>query len=335
VLNVLSLFTGVGGIDLGLERAGMRVVGQVEIDPYCQQVLAKHWPAVPRHDDVHTAATWWLSQERPRVDLIAGGFPCQPVSLAGRQRGQDDERWLWPAMADVIRQLRPGWLLLENVPGLLVRGLGDVLGDLAACGYDTEWDCVPASAVGAPHRRDRVWIVAYPTGDGRGTRGPGRSAGAGADGAGLAPEELADSNGDEHQGRAPALGRPAAQVVPADADRAARRPEARQPITGVGARPVPGGPAEPGGRGCDVADTDRVGRHRRPRIFQAAGPGGRVPAEGDGSWWAAEPDVGRVAHGIPGRVDRLRALGNSVVPQVVEHVGRLIVAAHQREVSPC
>jgi DNA (cytosine-5)-methyltransferase 1 len=316
VLTVLSLFTGIGGLDLGLERAGMQVVGQVEIDPYCQRVLARHWPGVPRHDDVHTATAWWLSQERPRVDLIAGGFPCQPVSLAGRQRGQADERWLWPAMADVIRQLRPGWVLLENVPGLLVRGLGDVLGDLAACGYDAEWDCVPAAAVGAPHRRDRVWIVAYPASDGRGQGRPGRLAGAGAHGAGLAPEELADADGE------------------------AGRPEARQPFARGGPRPVPGRPPEPGGRSGDVADADGVRRHDRLGPGQA---GARTPRPAgiflaqppDRGRWAAEPDVGRVAHGVPGRVDRLRALGNSVVPQVAEHVGRLIAAAHEREVAAC
>src|SRR3954465_4766718 len=102
-MKVLSLFAGIGGLELGLERAGMTPVGQVEIDPFCRRVLAKHWPEVPRHDDVRTAAEWWQSQQRPRVDVVAGGFPCQPASSAGLKLAQKDPRWLWPAMANVIR----------------------------------------------------------------------------------------------------------------------------------------------------------------------------------------------------------------------------------------
>jgi DNA (cytosine-5)-methyltransferase 1 len=229
-VNVLSLFSGVGGLDLGLERAGMTVVGQVEIDEFCRQVLAKHWPAVPQHDDVRTFVDWWASAVRPPVDLVCGGAPCQPVSVAGRQLAQDDERWLWPHMVDVIRAVRPRWVLLENVPGLLGRLLGDVLGDLAAGGYDAEWDCVPAAAVGAPHLRDRVYVVAYP-------------------------------HSIRRDGWSPVFGQ-----------RWRGQPE-------------------------------------------------------DSGWWAVEPDVGRVALRVPGRVDRLRALGNAVVPQVAEHLGRLILAA--------
>lgn len=164
-MNVLSLFAGIGGLELGLERAGMTEVGQVEIDPFCQQVLAKHWPGVARHDDVRTAVDWWRSEPRPTVDLVAGGFPCQPASSAGHRKVAGDARWLWPEFALVVRQLRPRLVLLENVAGLLERGFGDVLGDLAALGYDAEWDCLPAAALGAPHLSDRVFAVAYPAGE--------------------------------------------------------------------------------------------------------------------------------------------------------------------------
>ena len=133
-MNVLSLFAGIGGLELGLERAGMTVVGQVEIDPYCRRVLAKHWPEVPRHDDVRTAVEWWRGGDpRPVVDLVCGGFPCQPVSVAGQRLAQADPRWLWPAFHTVVRGLRPRYVLVENVPGLLAAGMGDVLGDLAEC----------------------------------------------------------------------------------------------------------------------------------------------------------------------------------------------------------
>ena len=269
-MNVLSLFSGIGGLELGLERAGMTVVGQVEIDPFCRRVLAKHWPEVPRHNDVRTAVEWWRGEPRPRVDLVCGGFPCQPVSVAGRHLAQADERWLWPTFAGVVRQLRPHWVLLENVPGLLGRGAGDVLGDLAALGYDAEWGCIPAVAVGAPHLRDRWFCVAYP-------------------------------NGNQHEGRAPALGQSATKKLLADTDGAGPSRRAGQ----EGRRPGTARRMEPERLGGRIA-------WERPAV------------RGD---WATEPDVGRVAHGVPGRVDRLRGLGNAVVPQVSEYVGRLILSS--------
>jgi len=162
-----SLFAGVGGIDLGLERAGWECRWQVEWDPFCQHVLAHHWPDVPRYGDI--TAVDWSGVER--VDLLAGGFPCQPFSAAGRQAAQADPRWLWPEFRRAIRALRPALVLVENVPGLLAvndgTAFGDVLGDLAESGYDAEWDCLPASAFGALHERDRVWLVAYPQSDRR------------------------------------------------------------------------------------------------------------------------------------------------------------------------
>src|SRR3990167_9586052 len=146
-----SLFAGIGGLDLGLERAGWRCRWQVEIDPFCQRVLAKHWPDVARHGDVRSSPL----ADTERVDLICGGFPCQPVSHDGHQLVEADERWLWPDFARCIRALRPRFILLENVTGLLARGFGQVLSDLARIGYDAEWESLPASAFGAPHRRER------------------------------------------------------------------------------------------------------------------------------------------------------------------------------------
>ena len=155
-----SLFAGIGGMDLGLERSGMQCSWQVEIDPFARKVLAKHWPDVRRHDDVRTfppkEGDW-------HVDLIAGGFPCQDISFAGKGAGLAGERsGLWYEFARVVRDLRPRYVLVENVAALLVRGLDAVLGTLASLGYDAEWSCLPACAVGAPHERDRVFLVAYP-----------------------------------------------------------------------------------------------------------------------------------------------------------------------------
>lgn len=173
-MHVLSLFSGIGGLDLGLEWAGMTVVGHVEQDAYCRAVLAHHWRDVPQHDDVTTAAEWWLSKERPRVDLIAGGFPCQPVSVAGKGRAQNDERWLWPAMADVVERLRPEWVLWENVPGLRSRGLDIVHADLIRLGYTHRVGSLRACEVGAPHSRNRLFGVAHAP---RFRRGEGRPRG--------------------------------------------------------------------------------------------------------------------------------------------------------------
>ena len=165
-MNVLSLFSGIGGLELGLERAGMTVVGQVEIDEFCRRVLAKHWPEVPRHDDVRTCVEWWRAEPQPAVDLICGGFPCQPFSHAGHRLGVADDRWGWPWMADVIRVVRPRYIVVENVAALLrdSDAFGWLLADLADIGMDAEWGVLSACAVGAPHTRERLFLVAYADG---------------------------------------------------------------------------------------------------------------------------------------------------------------------------
>lgn len=155
-MRVLSLFSGIGGLDLGLERAGMRVVRQIEKDPYCRAVLRKHWPDVRIDEDVMTAE--YVEGE---ADVVCGGFPCQDVSNAGLRAGITAERsGLYRELVRAIRVVRPLYAIVENVAALLGRGMGTVLGDLAEIGYDAEWDCIPACAVGAPHCRDRVFISA-------------------------------------------------------------------------------------------------------------------------------------------------------------------------------
>jgi len=285
-----SLFSGIGGLDLGLERAGWECRWQVEIDEWCRAVLTRHWPDVPRWDDARTFLSHegrFVANANERrvaaeaalrtggdafgpVDLICGGFPCQPVSLAGKRRGQDDERWLWPEFARIVRVLRPRYVLVENVPGLLARGMGDVLGDLAESGYDCEWDCIPAAAVGAPHLRYRVFIVAHRNGGGfEGERSSG-----------LLNGEWS-AFGDDANGRRGAV-----------------------PFTS--------------GEGWRPART----------IFTGASSGaGSLGFSARSDWWTTEPDVGRVAHGVPSRVDRLRGLGNAVVPQVAEWIGRRLIDA--------
>lgn len=166
-LTYLSLFAGIGGLDLGLDRAGWACVGQVEKDPFCQRVLAKHWPEAPRHDDVTTAVTWWLGAARPAVRLVAGGYPCQGESVAGRRLAHEDERWLWPAMRDVVAALQPQYVVCENTLGHRTRGLATVLDDLDQLGYTTTAGVLRACEVGAPHPRPRLFVVAHAHSEGR------------------------------------------------------------------------------------------------------------------------------------------------------------------------
>ena len=280
MLTVGSLFAGIGGFDLGLERAGMRVRWQVEIDPYCQRVLAKHWPDVPRYGDIKTVD--WATVEP--VDLICGGFPCQPFSCAGQQRGTADNRYLWPDIVRCLDALRPTWFLGENVPGIINLALDAVCTDLENLGY-TVWPVsLPACAVGAPHIRQRVWILAYHSEYGR---RPWREMGS-------------DSSGTREQ----------KQPLQAVADANAQHRERGGQRSSANSQAGASRPEFIGGR-APLADT------------------GRALLEGWGAspstWWATEPAVGRVAHGIPHRVDRLRGLGNAVVPQIVHWLGEQIM----------
>jgi DNA (cytosine-5)-methyltransferase 1 len=247
-MRIGSLFSGIGGLELGLERAGVgHTVWQVEQDEYCRAVLAKHWPDAQRYDDVRTVS----AQNLAPVDVICGGFPCQDISYAGRGAGLAGRRsGLWSEFARVIREMGPPYVVVENSAALLTRGIGDVLGTLADLGYDAEWSLESACAVGAPHMRHRVFVLAY------------------ANGRGLQAS-----------------------------------------------------------RGQRAVDDERVcPRSPRAGHLQAA-----TVASGSerGSHWISEPNIPRMDHGISSRVDRNRALGNAVVPQVAEVVGRVLLQIHE------
>lgn len=223
MLRVLDLFSGIGGMSLGLEMTGgFKTVAFCERDPYCKSILRQHWPTTPIYGDVKE-----LHYDQP-VDVVAGGYPCQPYSQAGQRRGDQDDRHLWPEMRRIVEQCRPTWVLGENVPHHIFLGLDRVLSDLEDLRYASRAFVLPACGVNAPHRRERVWVIAH-----------------------------------------------------ADSER----------------------------------ESDRA-VHARSRTGKLA------------NCWVREPRVGRVADGVPARVDRVKALGNAVVPQVVAKIGRAILEAH-------
>ena len=300
-MTVGSLFSGIGGFDLGLERAGHKILWQVEWDSYCQKVLAKHWPDVPCHGDIHEVG----KNNLEKVDMICGGFPCQPVSVAGKQKGQDDERWLWPEFGRILCELRPRYAIMENVPGLLVRGMGDVLGDLSTFGYDAEWGIVSAASVGASHLRKRIFIIgtkqrrSVADTHNKGLRQCSRrSVSKSLQAYGEWPDhKRRDGDNDSDEVGKPSILREDAEEV-ADAISDSKRRTHR----------------DRGWRG--------VGRRQEQNISEGRQIRGNAPDSG--GQWATEPDVGRVAYGVPNRVHRLRGLGNAIVPQVAEYIGRRV-----------
>lgn len=235
MLQTLDLFSGIGGFSLGLERTGgYRTVAFCEKDEFCQQVLKKHWPNIPLFKDIRQLQG---ADIEGHIDVICGGYPCQPFSDAGKREGAEDDRHLWPEMYRLIQEIRPTWVIGENVIGHVQMGLNEVLSDLEKEGYQYSVFIIPACAVDAPHRRDRVWIIAN---------------------------------------------------------------VAHTEITGLERR-----------------ENSRRARPKQPRFRKSSGA--------EPHQWLPEPAIRRVDNGIPRRVDRLKALGNAVVPQVVEKIGYSIL----------
>jgi len=266
MMTVGSLFSGIGGFELGLERTGgFKTVWQCEIDPFCQKILEKHWPNVKRFTDIKKMG---IEERIPHVNVICGGFPCQPVSCAGKRKGKEDARWLWPEFCRVVRSVRPEWVLIENVPGLLSADSGrlfaGILRDLSESGYNAEWNIVSAASVGAPHRRERIFVMAH------------------TDGWNVETHGKTGTSGQIH--------------IAGENQLAACRK--------------------------NVNVTNPV-LNRLENLKQTGTTSGPIDRNAD--WWSVEPNVGRVAHGIPSRVDRLRALGNAIVPQCAQFVGQCLL----------
>ena len=273
----LSLFSGIGGLDLAAEWAGFATVGQCEFADYPTKVLEKHWPDVPRWRDIRTLTkeSFYERTGLRTVDVISGGFPCQPFSVAGKQKGKNDDRYLWPEMLRVIRELRPRCVVGENVPGILKIAAGQVVKDLERAGYHVVVFHYEAAAVGAWHRRSRVFFVGF--------------------------ADVADTDGEGLQG--------GEQHGASAASEDTRERPSRPPV----------GERRETIRNTLCGGRDRIARRRQRQELA------------DGRCWAAEPDVGRVAHGIPARVDRLKCLGNAVVPQQAYPIFKALAEELQME----
>lgn len=321
-MRVLDLFAGIGGFTLGLERAGFETVAFCEIDPYAQKVLSKNWPEVPIYDDVREITAERLISHGIRVDVITGGFPCQDLSISGNQAGiEGDRSGLWTECARLLRELQPRYAIFENVTNLLIGDGGDwfkrVLWDISTVGYDAEWHCIPASELGAHHHRDRVWIVAYPKSTGSETRSP-------------------NAMGDEHRSSGDTRQSASASKQTSSLLENSRYRRWRDSESDTGGqdssreRSADTGEISRSSEAMAYAASQRVQgsgttgqQESQPyvgeRISLRGGPGAR------GSYWLSEPDVGRVANGIPSRAHRLKCLGNAVVPPIPQIIGEAIM----------
>ncbi len=291
-MRVLDLFSGIGGFSLGLERAGMQTVAFCENDDFCRKVLAKHWPDVTIHNSIEELDG---KKYRGSIELVCGGWPCQPFSVAGQQRGSEDDRHLWPEVHRILRQVQPRWFLGENVPGLVRLGLDSVLSDLEDEGYTAQTFNIGAIAVDAPHIRQRIFIIA------RKNVADSESAKRKS----LVPEQDGTQNGSSDNGEAVAdSGSEGLQRGKKTGDFESSGEEGEQLSTGFGG----------------VSERDKSSA--QPRL------GGNLS---DGfSRWMDEPEgIPRVTKGCPDRVGRLKSLGNAVVPQVVEVLGKFIMEIHE------
>ena len=273
--TVIDLFSGIGGFALGLEATGyFRTIQFVENEKWCQKILNKNFPEVPIHDDIKTYNTY----KGVEADVVVGGFPCQPFSVAGKQKAIQDDRHLWPDMFRVIRQTKPIWVIGENVRNIVSISDGMVLEqvylDLESQGYEVQSFIIPASAVNAPHQRYRTWIVAH-TKCSRQFSKPIRNI-----------RSLEEESQKEERAR-------------------------NKPTICLETR------------SADVAHTDSKGSQRQWKITIRTYE--ELENFGNPCWWNTEPNVGRVANGIPNRVDRLKGLGNAIVPQIAYQIGKAIM----------
>ena len=317
-MKTLDLFSGIGGFSLGLERAGFETVAFCEIDKYCQKVIKKFWDKKIYNDVKEITKQKLKSDGIEFPEIITGGFPCQPFSIAGARKGTDDNRHLWPEMFRIIKEFKPRWVIGENVRGIINIQDGmvfeNVCTDLEGEGYEVRAFNIPAAGVGAPHKRERIWIVA----NSRRTLRQGSELGR------TNANESEQENAYQYQRSS---GTPEHNVANSKSIESYVGKHRKHQTEGNGQSETRGESGE------DVANADserqqkqwgsesiqeKVSRQTTRTRFECE------------SGWSVEPDVGRVAHGLSGRVHRLKALGNSIVPKIAEEIGRAIAIAERK-----
>ena len=313
-LKHLDLFSGIGGFSLGLEATGgFETVAFCDIDKYSKKVLKKQWPNVKQYEDIKELNYGRLKTDGiGPIDIITGGYPCQPFSIAGRKKGEEDPRHLWPEYFRLIKELRPSWVIGENVSGHIKLGLDTVLENLESEGYSARTFSISASSVGAKHQRERIWIVANARQHGGRIEPTGNS-----EGTGRGSLETTKRSADTDTiSRSSERGKIMANSVEFGLEKHGHS-ETKESIE----------------RGKTMADTNVEGRQGRIHRGQNKewesqqryfGRNSATHGQQEQNWWDTEPELGRVAHGIPNRVDRLKQLGNSIVPQVAAQLFRAI-----------
>jgi len=304
--KILDLFSGLGGFSLGLERTGhFKTIAFCDNDKFSKLILDKHWKGVKVYNDVREITKEKFKEDGIEFpDIITGGFPCQPFSVAGKQKGTSDDRHLWPEMFRIIQEFTPRWVIGENVKGLTNIQDGvvfeTVCTDLESEGYEVQPFIIPAAGVGAPHRRERVWIVAVRE-DVVNTQHNGSSTSE-------IERSSATSSNDNEKGQ-----NETSEFEGTSRSRNSKDVANAECIGQQGSR-----------ESIRPIDTE-TNENRQTNRFDSSSEEGK-------GWWHTEPDVGRVAHGVRGRVHRLKGLGNSIVPQIVEEIGRAIIKAeHEME----
>ena len=315
-MKVLDLFSGIGGFSYGLDQVGFKTVAFCEMDQYCKLVLQKHWKGVKIYNDVKELKGQEVIKEHGTIDLITGGFPCQPFSIAGSRKGTNDNRHLWPEMFRLIKELKPRWVIGENVRNIISIQDGmvfeNVCTDLEGEGYEVRAFNIPAAGIGAPHKRERIWIVANSR---RTLRERSKFQGENAN-------ESKQENANQYQ-------RSSSTSTDNVADTNTR-------LSNGSIEEV-----QSGGQTFDTSSqrTDVAYTHSQ-RQQEQCGPESiqkernepqRSSSQEGHTGWEFEPDVGRVAHGVSGRVHRLKALGNSIVPQIAKEIGRAIMIAEAED----
>jgi len=307
-LKILDLFSGIGGFSLGLEATGhFETKAFCEIEPFCQQVLKKNFPGVPIFDDIRTLK----GTDIGAIDIITGGYPCQPFSVAGKQKAEQDPRHLWPEYFRLIQELKPTWVIGENVSGHIKLGLDSVLEDLESEGYSTRTFSISASSIGANHKRERVWTVAYTR------RSFGREQSSRyKKSSGLWSFEKTKWSTDTSE---VTRSSERTETVANSNNRSSEQNDKIQTRWNTSNSSSQNVAYTDSKRGC-LWETDRQNAEdvrQSPRGEETFG------------WWDIEPRVGRVAHGIPKRVDRLKSLGNAVVPHIPYYIGQAIIESYQ------